>query len=51
MGVKHNFYFAPFCPKNTISCGAARRQRQYIGLLENALLSSLTYDPGPPIAT
>jgi hypothetical protein len=51
MAAKHNFYLGPFCPKNTISCGAAGSQSPYIGLFENAFLSRLTYGHGPPKAT
>ena len=47
MAAKHNFYFRPFCPKNTISCGAIGCHSLYIGLLENSLLSSSIYGAGP----
>jgi len=51
MAPEHNFYFGPFCPQNTISCGAAGRHSQYIGLERNGILSSLEYDPGRQKAT
>jgi hypothetical protein len=51
MAAKHNCYFGPFCPKNTISCGANGRHSQYIGLRENTLLTTPTYDPDPAKAT
>jgi hypothetical protein len=51
MAAEHNVYFGSICPKNTISCGATSRQRQYIGSLENALLNIITYDPGLPEST
>ena len=47
MAAEHNFYFGPFWPKNTISCGGAGCHCQYVGLLANAFLRDLTYDPGP----
>ena len=51
MARKHNSYFGPFCPKNTISCGGSSDRSQYIGPSEKAFLSSLTYDPRPQKAT
>jgi hypothetical protein len=51
MAAEHNLYFGSFCPENTISCGAVGRHRQYVGPLENAFLSSSTYDSGPRKAT
>jgi hypothetical protein len=51
MAAEHNFYFSPFCPENTISCGAAATHSLYIGLLEDAFLTGLTYGPRPPKAT
>ena len=41
MAAEHNLYFEAFCPKNTISCGAAARYSQYVGPLENVLLNDL----------
>jgi hypothetical protein len=43
MAAEHNFYFRPFCPKNTISCGDSQRQSPYVGLLEDAFLNKTTY--------
>jgi hypothetical protein len=51
MAAEHNPYFGPICPKNTISCGAAGRYSQYVGLLEKAFLNDLIYDSGPQKAT
>ena len=51
MATEHNFYFRPFCPKNTISCGAVWHYSPYIGILENAFLTDQIYDPEPQNAT
>lgn len=47
MAPEHNFYFGPFCPQNTISCGAAGGPRPYIGLSGSTFETRLTYACSP----